>query len=154
MEAESGVGGSKATAAIPRTLPASIPHLGTSPASGGRVYLQGESKGMWPLFYLPKWVAVRLDCVIARTGLSAPGSTPTITLLLHTMTLGGTPCPRGQPALPATYSVQTYVNCMEETDLGKLTGVPWQREGESQLCTNSPPIHALSNPTSKNLLSA
>lgn len=41
-----------------------IPSPLSSSASGGGVYLEGDSKCIWPPLYLPRRVAIRLHCVI------------------------------------------------------------------------------------------
>lgn len=59
-------------------------------------YLEGDSKCMWPQRYLPRWVAIRLHCVTLDCVTSSSsaldrsvrqGPTPTLPLLLYTMTL-------------------------------------------------------------------
>lgn len=113
----------------------------TSPASGSHVYLEGGSKGMWPLFYLPKWVAVKLDCVtldcvIARTGLSAPGPTPTITLLLH---IWKDAMPQGAGGTACHLFLTNVCNLHgRDRPWETVTGVPWQRRGIPALYQQSP----------------
>lgn len=67
-EAESGEGTGRAVAPASRTLsnfcfPPPVPSPRPSSASGGGVCFEGESKCIWPQLCLPRWVAIRLDCV-------------------------------------------------------------------------------------------
>lgn len=113
------------------SAPDVIPHPQTplpvpSSASGGGADLEGESKCIWPQPYLPRWVAIRQDCVTPSSSAQDrsvhPVPTPTLSLPLGPEMLCGQPGPRG--AAPARQrvacSLRTRTNLVAELELGNL----------------------------------